>query len=216
MFGAAPTSPQNEQTPFRPRSPYGIAKLFAHWTTVNYREAHGLHASSGILFNHESPLRGSEFVTRKITLGLARIRLGKQGVLEVGNLDAVRDWGFAGDYVDGMWRMLQQPQAGDYVLATGKPHSVREFIDAAARLSGMPLEWRGAGREETGVERGSGRTLVRIDPRLLRPAEVDALYGDSSKARERLGWRAETGFDALVAMMVEADQARVKEGRPLG
>jgi GDPmannose 4,6-dehydratase len=216
MFGAAPTAPQNERTPFHPRSPYGIAKLFAHWTTVNHREAHGLHASSGILFNHESPLRGGEFITRKITLGLARIRAGKQKLLEVGNLDASRDWGFAGDYVDGMWRMLQQPQADDYVLATGIAHGVREFIAAAAGLNGMALDWRGSGKEETGVEGSTGRTIVRVDPGLLRPAEVDSLYGDASKARERLGWRPNTGFDALVAMMVEADQARVKDGRLLG
>ena len=216
MFGKAATAPQDESTPFYPRSPYGVAKLFAHWTTVNFREAHGLHASSGILFNHESPLRGSEFVTRKITRGLARIRLGRQECLEIGNLDAQRDWGFAGDYVEGMWRMLQQEMPGDYVLATGRPKSVRDFIDGAARCSGLRLEWKGEGEARVGIDAATGRVWVRVDPRLFRPAEVDALYGNPAKAASVLGWTPKTGFEELVAMMVEADFRRAREGKTDG
>jgi len=213
MFGLAPTAPQDEAVPFHPRSPYAIAKLYAHWTTVNYREAHGMHASSGILFNHESPLRGSEFVTRKITLAFARMRLGRQECVEVGNLDAGRDWGFAGDYVDGMWRMLQQDEPGDYVLATGRVKSVRDFIDEAARCIGMRLEWRGAGAAAQAFDSDTGTPRVRIDPRLRRPADVERLYGNPAKARERLGWEARMSFEELVAMMVEADLARLRDGR---
>jgi len=208
MFGKAQTVPQNEQTPFYPRSPYGVAKLYAHWITVNYRESHGMHASSGILFNHESPLRGVEFVTRKITLALARIRQGQQNELELGNLDAQRDWGFAGDYVEGMWRMLQQAVAGDYVIASGRSHTVREFVSKAAAVAGFDLEWQGSGADEQGVDRRTGKTLVRVNARFIRPAEVDQLIGDAAKAREQLGWEPRVSFEGLVEMMMEADLAR--------
>jgi GDPmannose 4,6-dehydratase len=215
MFGQAPNAPQDESTPFHPRSPYAIAKLYAHWSTVNYREAHGMHASSGILFNHESPLRGAEFVTRKVSLAFARMALGQQDCLTVGNLDAARDWGFSGDYVEGMWRMVQQPQPGDYVLATGEPHTVRDFINAAAALAGIVLEWRGEGARAEAVDAKSGAVRVRIDPKLLRPADVERLYGIPAKARDVLGWRASTTFEQLVQMMVEADITRLREGRPV-
>ncbi|AOU98646.1 GDP-mannose 4,6-dehydratase [Acidihalobacter yilgarnensis] len=209
MFGKAQAVPQSEKTPFYPRSPYGVAKLYAHWITVNYRESHGLHASSGILFNHESPLRGIEFVTRKITAALARIRHGADEVLELGNLDARRDWGFAGDYVEGMWRMLQQAEPDDYVIATGETHSVREFVSRAASIADIDLEWRGEGLDEQGVDRVSGRVLVRINPQFFRPAEVDLLIGDATQARERLGWSPRVNFEGLVDMMMRADLARV-------
>src|SRR5579884_2217405 len=173
MFGKVQATPQDEATPFYPRSPYGFAKLFAHWATVNYRESYGLHASSGILFNHESPLRGREFVTRKITWSLARIRHGQQDVLELGNLDARRDWGFAGDYVEGMWLMLQREKPQDFVLATGENHSVRDFVDAAATPLGFAIDWAGAGPQEHGIDRRSGKTVVRVNPQFYRPAEVD-------------------------------------------
>lgn len=208
MFGKAVSSPQNETTPFHPRSPYGIAKLFAHWTTVNYRESYGMGCSSGILFNHESPLRGREFVTRKITRSLAMLRRGMLDVLELGNLDASRDWGFAGDYVEGMWLMLQQPQADDFVLATGETHTVRSFVETAARQLDYELEWCGRAEDEKGIDRRSGRTIVRVSRALYRPAEVDVLIGNAAKARSILGWRPRVGFDALVAMMVEADYDR--------
>jgi GDPmannose 4,6-dehydratase len=205
MFGAAIESPQRETTPFRPRSPYGVAKLYAYWITVNYREAYGLHASNGILFNHESPRRGETFVTRKVTRSVAAIHAGRQDVLWLGNLDARRDWGHARDYVEGMWRMLQQPEPDDYVLATGESHSVREFVESAFQCTEVALEWRGEGVDEVGVDRASGRTLVRVDPRYFRPTEVDCLQGDASKARRVLGWTHHTGFEALVREMVEAD-----------
>jgi GDPmannose 4,6-dehydratase len=205
MFGAAIESPQRETTPFRPRSPYGVAKLYAYWITVNYREAYGLHASNGILFNHESPRRGETFVTRKVTRSVAAIHAGRQDVLWLGNLDARRDWGHARDYVEGMWRMLQQPEPDDYVLATGESHSVREFVESAFQCTEVALEWRGEGVDEVGVDRASGRTLVKVDPRYFRPTEVDCLQGDASKARRVLGWTHHTGFEALVREMVEAD-----------
>ncbi len=205
MFGNASESPQNENTPFHPRSPYGAAKLYAHWITVNYREAYHLFACSGILFNHESPRRGENFVTRKITLSLANILKGTQDTLYLGNLNAKRDWGHAKDYVEGMWRILQQDSPEDYVLATGKQHSVREFVEEAFALCGMALEWRGTGKDEVGVETGSDRTLVKIDPAYFRPAEVDTLVGDATKARKKLGWSHKTSFNELVQMMVEAD-----------
>ena len=215
MFGKVRESPQNEDTPFHPRSPYGVAKAYAHWMTLNFRETHGMHATSGILFNHESPLRGQDFVTRKISLGLARVKHGEEQRLELGNLDAQRDWGFAGDYVDGMWRMLQQERAEDFVLATGEPHSVREFVVTAGRHFGFDIEWQGRGAEERGVDRISGRAIVGVNPRHLRPAEVDILRGDAAKAREKLGWSPRVGFAELVGLMCEADERRLRDGRLL-
>jgi GDPmannose 4,6-dehydratase len=212
MFGKAQATPQNETTPFYPRSPYGVAKLFAHWSTVNYRDAHGIFGASGILFNHESPLRGKEFVTRKITDGVARIRLGKLDVLELGNLDARRDWGYAAEYVEGMWRMLQAPQAGTYVLATGRTESVRHFVELAFRAAGIEVAWRGSGVDESGVDATTGRQLVRVNPAYYRPAEVDLLMGDAAQATRVLGWRPQTSLEDLCRMMVEADLRRVERG----
>jgi len=209
MFGMVKETPQRETTPFHPRSPYGVAKLYGHWITVNYRESYGLHASSGILFNHESPLRGENFVTRKITLHLAEVKHGKRNVLELGNIDARRDWGFAGDYVEGMWAMLQQDAGDDYVLATGETSSVREFVEAAGRALGMQIEWQGSGVDETGIDTVSGKTVMRVNPAFYRPAEVDALLGDPGKAESQLGWTRRTSFDQLVAMMAEIDERRV-------
>ncbi|HMD73090.1 MAG TPA: GDP-mannose 4,6-dehydratase [Steroidobacteraceae bacterium] len=205
MFGKVQEIPQRETTPFYPRSPYGAAKVYAHWITVNYREAYGLFACSGILFNHESPLRGETFVSRKITRALTRIKVGLQDTLFMGNLDSRRDWGHARDYVRAQWLMLQQPVAEDFVIATGKQNSVRDFVVAAASRLDMKIEWRGHGVEEVGVDAVSGRTLVRVDPRYFRPTEVDSLLGDASKAREKLGWTAEVDFHGLVTEMVAAD-----------
>jgi GDPmannose 4,6-dehydratase len=205
MFGKVQEIPQRETTPFYPRSPYGAAKVYAFWITVNYREAYGMYACNGILFNHESPMRGETFVTRKITRGLTRIAEGLEQCLFLGNLDSLRDWGHARDYVRAQWLMLQQDAAEDFVIATGEQHSVREFIERAARLLGMRLEWRGAGVAEQGVDARSGRTIVKIDPRYFRPTEVDTLLGDPSKAQRLLGWKAETSFDELIAEMVAAD-----------
>jgi GDPmannose 4,6-dehydratase len=207
LYGKVAETPQRETTPFYPRSPYAAAKAYAYWITVNYREAHGLHASNGILFNHESPLRGETFVTRKITRAVAAIQLGLQKTLFVGNVDAKRDWGHARDYVDGMWRVLQQEEPGDYVLATGETHSVREFIELAFAEVGRRIVWQGKGTEETGVDAATGDILVRIDPRYFRPTEVDLLLGDPSRARERLGWQHKIGFKDLVAEMVQSDLA---------
>ena len=212
MFGKVREIPQRETTPFHPRSPYGVAKLYGHWITVNYREAYGLHASSGILFNHESPLRGAEFVTRKVTIGLARIKHGLADGLALGNLDAKRDWGFAGDYVEGMWRMLQQPAGDDYVLATGETHSVQEFIEHVAGYHGFQLEWDGEGVDKRGLDRTSGKTLITIDPQFFRPAEVDMLQGDPAKAVARLGWERKVGFVQLAEDMARADDERVRAG----
>ena len=209
MFGRAQAIPQNETTPFHPRSPYGVAKLYAHWTTVNYRESYGLFAVSGILFNHESPLRGREFVTRKVTDGLARLRLGRLEVLELGNLDARRDWGYAPEYVEGMWRMLQAERPDDWVLASGRTLSVREFVTLAAQAADFDLLWEGEGPQEVGVDRHSGRVLVRINPQFYRPAEVDLLIGDASKAALELGWQARTPAARLCELMVAADLERV-------
>jgi GDPmannose 4,6-dehydratase len=207
MFGDVADVPQRETTPFRPRSPYGAAKLYAHWIVVNYREAYAMHASNGILFNHESPIRGETFVTRKITRAAAAIAAGRQDVLYLGNLDARRDWGHAREYVEGMWRMLQQEEPGDYVLATGESASVREFAELAFACAGMDIAWRGDGSAEEGFETATGRTVVRIDPRYFRPTEVDHLEGDPSRARERLGWRARTGWRELCREMVAEDMA---------
>ena len=206
MFGKARETPQRETTPFYPRSPYAAAKLYAYWITVNYREAYGLFACNGILFNHESPIRGETFVTRKITRGLARIRAGLDDCLYLGNLDALRDWGHARDYVRAQWLMLQQDEPEDYVIASGHQHSVRTFVSLAARLLGIELQWRGTGSDERAVDAASGRTVVRVDPRYFRPTEVGALLGDPTKARERLGWTAEIGFEELVREMVDADR----------
>jgi GDPmannose 4,6-dehydratase len=205
MFGRVVETPQRETTPFYPRSPYAAAKVYAYWITVNYREAYDLFACNGILFNHESPIRGETFVTRKITRGLARIKAGLDETIYLGNLDALRDWGHAKDYVRAQWLMLQQQGAEDFVIASGHQHSVREFVSQAARMLDMAIEWRGEGLEEHAVEAASGRVLVRIDPRYFRPTEVDALLGDASKAREKLGWTPEIGFEDLVREMVDED-----------
>ncbi len=205
MYGKVRETPQTETTPFYPRSPYGAAKVYAYWITVNYREAYGMYACNGILFNHESPIRGETFVTRKITRGLARIHEGLDDCLYLGNLDSLRDWGHARDFVRAQWLMLQQDSAEDYVIATGEQHSVREFVERAARQLGMQIEWRGSAVGEQGVDANSGRVIVRIDPRYFRPTEVDSLLGDPSKARTQLGWKAEIPFDRLVREMVESD-----------
>jgi GDPmannose 4,6-dehydratase len=205
MFGKVQEVPQRETTPFYPRSPYGAAKVYAYWITVNYREAYGLFACNGILFNHESPIRGETFVTRKITRGLARVRAGLDECVFLGNLDALRDWGHARDFVRAQWLMLQQSEAQDFVIATGEQHSVREFAERTALALGMRLEWQGRGLDEHGVDAKSGRTVIRIDPRYFRPTEVDTLLGDASKARERLGWRPEVDFQTLVDEMVAED-----------
>jgi len=210
MFGLVQEIPQRETTPFYPRSPYGVAKLYAHWITVNYREAYGLHASSGILFNHESPIRGETFVTRKITRAVASIELGLQEQLFVGNIDALRDWGHARDFVRGMWLMLQQDKPDDYVLATGESHSVRELIELAFSEVGRRIVWRGEGVDEVGIDEKSGKTLVAVDPGYFRPTEVEQLLGDPSKARERLGWRHEISFEELIKEMVASDLTMVK------
>ncbi len=204
MYGMVRETPQTESTPFYPRSPYAVAKLYAYWITVNYREAHGIHASNGILFNHESPVRGENFVTRKITRGLARIKLGLQSCLYLGNLDARRDWGHARDYVIAQWLILQQDQPSDYVIASGVQHSVRDFAVAVAREMGIPITWRGTGLDEQGVD-ADGRVIIAVDPRYFRPSEVDTLLGDASKAKRELGWEATIGFDELVREMAEAD-----------
>jgi GDPmannose 4,6-dehydratase len=205
MFGKVHEVPQRETTPFYPRSPYGAAKVYAYWITVNYREAYGLYACNGILFNHESPIRGETFVTRKITRGLARIREGLDACLYLGNLDALRDWGHARDFVRAQWLMLQQDAPDDFVIATGEQHSVREFVERAGAQLGFDIEWRGTGLDEQGVDRTTGKVLVRIDPRYFRPTEVETLLGDATKARTRLGWRPEVGFGELVREMVESD-----------
>jgi GDPmannose 4,6-dehydratase len=205
LFGKAQEIPQKETTPFYPRSPYAVAKLYAHWITINYREAYGMHASNGILFNHESPIRGETFVTRKITRAVASIQRGLQEKLFLGNLDATRDWGHAREFVEGMWLILQQDKPDDYVLATGESHSVREFVEKAFARVGREIVWRGSGVDEKGVDRSTGAVLVEVDPRYFRPTEVDSLLGDPSKARAKLGWRHKTSFDQLVADMVDAD-----------
>jgi GDPmannose 4,6-dehydratase len=205
MFGKVQEVPQRETTPFYPRSPYGAAKVYAYWITVNYREAYGLYACNGILFNHESPLRGETFVSRKITRALTRISVGLQETLHLGNLDSRRDWGHARDYVRAQWMMLQQQTPEDFVIATGKQHSVRDFVAAAGACLGMRIEWKGSGVDEEGIDKKTGRTLVRVDPRYFRPTEVETLLGDPTKAKQKLGWAAEVTFDQLVTEMVAAD-----------
>ena len=207
LYGKVQEVPQSETTPFYPRSPYAAAKLYAYWITANYREAYGLHASNGILFNHEGPMRGETFVTRKITRAVAAIERGRQKHLYLGNLDARRDWGHARDFVEGMWLMLQQAEPDDYVLATGEMHSVREFVEHAFAYVGRRIAWRGKGVDEAGVDAKTGKDLVRIDPRYFRPTEVEQLLGDPGKAREKLGWRHKISFKQLVAEMVESDLA---------
>jgi GDPmannose 4,6-dehydratase len=213
LFGKAQEIPQRETTPFYPRSPYAAAKLYAYWITVNYREAYGMHASNGILFNHESPVRGETFVTRKITRAVASIEYGLQKKLFLGNLDAMRDWGHARDFVEGMWLVLQEDGPDDYVLATGEAHSVREFAEKAFAHIGRTIVWRGSGVEEKGIDKSTGEVLIEVDPRYFRPTEVDFLLGDSSKARAKLGWRHKTSFDELVSDMVKADKAVIQAER---
>jgi GDPmannose 4,6-dehydratase len=212
MFGKVQAIPQIESTPFYPRSPYGVAKLYAHWMTINYRESYGIFGCSGILFNHESPLRGREFVTRKITDSVARIKLGKQDVLELGNMDAKRDWGYAREYVEGMWRMLQAGEPDTFVLATGRSETVRDFVSMAFKAVGIHLTWRGSAEQETGIDDASGKTLVKVNPRFYRPAEVEQLIGDAAHAQNKLGWKAETTLEQLCDMMVQADLRRNELG----
>ncbi|MDD5050834.1 MAG: GDP-mannose 4,6-dehydratase [Candidatus Pacebacteria bacterium] len=212
MFGKAVELPLKETTPFYPRSPYGCAKVYAYWITKNYRESYGLFACNGILFNHESPRRGETFVTRKITRGLSRIKVGKDEKLFLGNLDAKRDWGYAKDFVYGMWQMLQEEKPDDFLLATGEAHSVREFVEESAKLLGFEIEWYGKGLEEKGVDKKTGKTIIEIDPRYFRPAEVDVLLGDATKAYKAFGWKPEVGFKTLVKIMVDAD-LKLAEGK---
>jgi GDPmannose 4,6-dehydratase len=216
LYGNAAEVPQKETTPFAPRSPYGVAKLYAYWITVNYREAYGIHASNGILFNHESPIRGETFVTRKVTRAVAAIERGQQEKLYVGNMDARRDWGHARDYVEGMWLMLQQPKPGDYVLATGEAHTVRELVERAFAVVGRKIAWRGQGKDEIGVDEKTGETLIEIDPNYFRPTEVDYLLGDPSKARRELGWKHRVSFDELIEEMVKSDLEQLARGGAAG
>jgi GDPmannose 4,6-dehydratase len=212
MFGKVQAVPQNESTAFYPRSPYGAAKLYAHWMTVNYRESYGLFGCSGILFNHESPLRGREFVTRKITDGVAKIKLGQLDCLELGNLNAQRDWGFAKEYVQGMWQMLQAEQPEDFVLATGQSSSVRSFVELAFQAVGISLEFKGQSEQESAIDLATGRTVVRVNPAYFRPAEVDLLVGDASRAKAVLGWQAQTPLKEICGLMVQADLRRNSDG----
>lgn len=212
MFGKVQDVPQKESTPFYPRSPYGVAKLYAHWMTINYRESYDIFGTSGILFNHESPLRGQEFATRKITASVARIVAGQQELLELGNLDAKRDWGYAEEYVEGMWSMLQAKEPDTYVLATGRTETVRDFVTMAFKAADIELEWSGSVADEVATERGTGRKLVVVNPRFYRPAEVELLIGDASKARLELGWSAQTSLETLCEMMVRADMERLERG----
>jgi GDPmannose 4,6-dehydratase len=213
LYGKVMQVPQTEKTPFYPRSPYGVAKLYGYWITVNYREAYGMYACNGILFNHESPIRGETFVSRKITRGLARIKLGLQDTLFLGNLDARRDWGHARDYVEMQWLMLQQDSPEDYVIASGEQHSVREFVELAGKELGFSIEWKGKGKNEKGVNAATGNEIVRIDPRYFRPSEVDTLLGDASKARNKLGWKPRTGFNELISEMVTLDLQEAERDR---
>jgi GDPmannose 4,6-dehydratase len=212
MFGKVQAVPQVEDTPFYPRSPYGVAKLYAHWITINYRESYGIFGCSGILFNHESPLRGREFVTRKITDSVAKIKLGKLDVLELGNLDAKRDWGFAKEYVEGMWRMLQVDEPDTYVLATNRTETVRDFVSMAFKGAGIAVEFKGNGENESAVDTATGKTVMRVNPKFYRPAEVELLIGNPAKAKQKLGWEPKTTLEQLCQMMVEADLERNKKG----
>lgn len=210
LFGGLPgTAPQSEKTPFYPKSPYGAAKLYSYWITVNYREAYGLFAANGILFNHESPRRGETFVTRKITIAVANIVTGRQEKLSLGNLNAKRDWGFAGDYVEGMWRILQQEKPGDYVLATNETHTVRQFVEQAFAQVGITVEWKGAGVDEKGYDAATGKLLVDVNPRYFRPSEVELLWGDCSKAERELNWKRQVDFQGLVRMMMDSDMKKI-------
>jgi GDPmannose 4,6-dehydratase len=205
LYGKVVETPQKETTPFYPRSPYGVAKLYGYWITKNYREAYDIFGCNGILFNHESPRRGETFVTRKITMAAAAIKVGLQDKLYLGNIDSKRDWGFAKDYVEGMWMMLQQEKADDFVLATGETHTVREFVELTFKELGMEIEWKGSGVDEKGIDKATGKTLIEIDPKYFRPTEVDLLLGDASKAERELGWKPKTKFYELVSMMTKAD-----------
>lgn len=210
LYGKVQETPQKETTPFYPRSPYGVAKLYAYWIVVNYREAYGMYACNGILFNHESPRRGRTFVTRKISRAVASIHLGKEDCLYLGNLDAKRDWGHARDYVEGMWMMLQQEKPDDFVLATGEMHTVREFVEKAFHVTGVEIQWEGAGDQEVGRNKQTGKIVVRVDPRYYRPTEVELLLGDPAKASKKLGWTKKVGFDELVKEMTMSDIEAVK------
>lgn len=212
MFGKVQAIPQIESTPFYPRSPYGVAKLYAHWMTINYRESYGIFGTSGILFNHESPLRGREFVTRKITDGIAKIKLGKLGTLELGNMDAKRDWGYAKEYVEGMWRMLQVDTPDTYVLATNRTETVRDFVTLACKAADIQLEWRGEAEAEQGIDTATGKVIVAVNPKFYRPAEVELLIGNPAKAKAELGWEPKTSLEDLCRMMVEADLRRNEQG----
>ncbi len=212
MFGKVKAIPQSEETPFHPRSPYGVAKVFAHWATLNYQESYDIFASSGILFNHESPLRGKEFVTRKISDSVAKIHLGKQEILELGNLDAKRDWGYAKEYVEGMYRILQADKPDVFVLATNRTETVRDFVSLAFKAIGIDLEWEGKDEDEKGIDKKTGKTLVKVNPKFYRPAEVDLLIGDATKAKEILGWEAKTSLEELCKMMVKEDIRRNQNG----
>lgn len=210
LFGGLPnTAPQSEKTPFYPKSPYGVAKLYSYWITVNYRESYNLFACNGVLFNHESPRRGETFVTRKITRAVASIMAGKQEKLSLGNMDAKRDWGFAGDYVEGMWRILQQEKPGEYVLATNETHTVREFVELAFKEVGIDLKWQGTGVDEKGIDKKTGKVLVDVNPKYFRPAEVELLWGDCTKAEKELGWKRKVSFKGLVSMMVDSDMKEI-------
>lgn len=215
MFGDVQAIPQVETTPFYPRSPYAAAKLYAHWMTINYREAYGIFAAAGILFNHESPLRGPEFVTRKVSIAVAHIQAGLQNMLELGNLNSMRDWGYAEEYVEGMWRILQAPEPDTFVLATNRSESVRDYTTMSFRAAGIELEWRGTGNQERGISTSSGETLVQIDPRYYRPSEVEFLLGNAEKARIKLGWEPKTSLETLSGMLVKADIARVAQNVPI-
>lgn len=212
MFGKVQAIPQQEDTPFYPRSPYGVAKLYAHWMTINYRESYGIFGTSGILFNHESPLRGREFVTRKITDSIAKIKLGKLDVLELGNMDAKRDWGYAKDYVEGMWRMLQADEPDTFVLATNRTETVRDFVTLACKAADITIEWQGQGEDEKAIDTATGKVIVQVNPKFYRPAEVELLIGNPAKAKEKLGWEPKTTLEALCKMMVDADLRRNRAG----
>jgi len=212
MFGEVQEVPQSEKTPLYPRSPYGVAKVYAHWMTINYRESYDMFACSGILFNHESPLRGLEFVTRKITDGLARVKLGQQDCIELGNMDAKRDWGYAKDYVDGMWRMLQADKPDTYVLATGRTETVRDFVNMTCKALDIDIKWEGEGQNEVGIDCKTSKVIVKVNPKFYRPAEVELLIGDPEKAKKDLGWEATTSLEELCQSMVEADMKRIQKG----